>query len=115
MADDDDVLLPNSLNERQAVQEILEAGGAEHHGHQVRGVGFVGGDELIREHLLVVRHRRLELAEARAGSDQLDAELVELGALHRDVGLDVAEAAGERGDARVELSEATRGGAHRAR
>ena len=67
LADDVEVLLSDPLHERQPVQQILEAGGAEHHADDVGRVGLVGGDELLREHLLGVRLKRLELAETRAG------------------------------------------------
>ena len=114
LADDADVLLSDSLHERQTVQQILKSGRLDHDAHDVRGVGLVGGDQLLREHVLGVRRGCLELAQTGAGGGQLNAKLVELGVLRIDVGLDSAETARECCDARIELPDPTGGGTHRA-
>ncbi len=115
LADDGDVLLSDPLHERQSVQQILEARRLDHHAHDVRRIGLVGGNELLREHSLGVRRGCLELAQTGASIGQLDAKLVELSVLRIDVGLDSAQPACQGGDARVELPDPTGGGAHRAR
>ena len=113
LADDVEVLVADPLHEGQPVEQILEAGGAEHDGDDVRRGGLVAPDELLCEHLLGVRLERLEMAETGAGGAQLEAQLVELGALCVDVGLDAAKPPRQDRDAGIEPGNAAGGGAHR--
>jgi len=106
LADDVPILLADPLHERQLVQQVLESGGAENHADEVRPIGFVGGDELLGEHLFGVRLVRHKLGETDPRRGELAANLRELGALGDQVRLDAIEPARERGDVRVELPDA---------
>ena len=110
LANDVDVLLAHALHEFEALEQIAEPGRAQHDGDDIGVVGFVAGHELLGEHALGMGFVGLEPGQAKTGGGQLGAEPGQLGALGVQVGLDAAEAAGERGDARVELSDPTRRG-----
>ena len=92
--------------ERQALKKVREPVGVEHHGDDVRRIGLITGDQLLREHVHCSALVGLQAGKPKPRGVELLAQSQQLGAFGGKVGLEPSDLALESGDAGIQLSQA---------
>ena len=99
------IVISDPLGEGQALEQVGEAVGVEHHADEVRLFGLIAGDQLLGEHVPGSVLVGLQAGKPDARRVQLPAQLQQLGAFGVEVGLDASDLSLEPGDPGIELSQ----------